>query len=93
MLDRGEATSSIIVVKMITYPDGTEARVGDEVLLEPGAHTGLVLAVIDSAEARERENLEDQDSGLMIEASHTGTTFYPEHCFKEEVRFVSRRVA
>ena len=77
---------------MITYPDGTEARVGDRLSLSHDADTGVVSDVVDSPEKAKTWGLEE--TGLMIESVATGLTFYPTHSLHEdEIRFVSRVAA
>ena len=78
--------------RMIKYFDGTEARVGDRVILSHNADNGVVSDVVDSLEKADAWNLEE--TGLMIESIATGLTFYPEHSLDEdEIRFVSRVAA
>lgn len=74
---------------MIAYPDGTEARVGDSVVLALRAHTGTVRHVIESAAEMEPWNVDEP--GLMIDTSYAGLVFHPnEHLTIDEIEFVSR---
>ncbi|EEF60635.1 hypothetical protein [Pedosphaera parvula] len=77
---------------MILYPDGTEIRVGDAVLLHHRAYAGVVQHIIDLPEDVERWNLEAP--GLMIDTSYGGLVFLPKDSLDEdEIIFVSRAVA
>lgn len=77
---------------MITYPDGTEARVGDSIALVHGTHTGTVKHVIESAEDMNSWNLDEP--GLMIDTSYGGLVFHPKHSLTpDEIEFVSRAAA
>lgn len=77
---------------MITYPDGTEAQVGDSVLLDHGAHQGVIHSVVQTAAERQSWNVDD--AGLMIESPHYGMVFFPVHSLvRDEISFVSRVVA
>jgi hypothetical protein len=77
---------------MIAYPDGTEAQLGDSVLLDHGAHDGMIHAVIENT--AERENWNVQVPGLMVESPYYGMVFLPVHTLeRDEIRFVSRRAA
>jgi hypothetical protein len=73
---------------MIAYPDGNDARVGDEVRLAHGEHKGIVQQVIESAEEIEAWGLDAP--GLMVDTSYGGLVFYPKRSLKEEIVFVSR---
>ena len=77
---------------MIAYPGGTEARVGDEVALAHGVHTGTVTHIIESAADVAAWNLDEP--GLMIDTSSGGAVFYPKDSLTgDEIAFVSRAVA
>jgi hypothetical protein len=77
---------------MISYPDGTEARVGDVVALAHGKHTGTVKHIIESAADIGAWNLDEP--GLMIDTSYGGFVFHPTHQLTDdEIMFVSRAAA
>ena len=77
---------------MITYPDGTQARVGDEVALAHGVHRGTVHHVIESLSDREKWNLDQP--GLLIDTSYGGFVFHPtDQLTDDEIAFVSRAAA
>jgi hypothetical protein len=74
---------------MIKYPDGTEARVGDSVSLSHDSDRGVVRHILDTVEQAKSWNL--QETGLMIDSTATGMTFYPVHSLdRDEIRFISR---
>jgi hypothetical protein len=75
---------------MITYRDGTEARVGDKVSLSHGNDTGVVSEAIESAEKKYQWNIEE--TGLMIESKAYGLTFYQirSGVLDEDIIFLSR---
>lgn len=74
---------------MITYPDGSEAQVGDRLNLSRGVDTGVVIDVVDSLEKADTWGTDE--TGLMIESVATGLTFYPARSLHEgEIRLVSR---
>ena len=78
--------------KMIKYPDGTEAHVGDCVSLSHNTDRGVVRYIVDSVEQAKAWNLEK--IGLMIYSTVTGMTFYPIYSLdRDEIRFISRSVA
>jgi len=78
---------------MITYPDGTEVRVGDVVLMNKGRESGVVYAVIDSAEKMDAWGHEEM--GLVIDLTPGGLNFWPAASlrFEDEIRFTSRQMA
>jgi hypothetical protein len=77
---------------MIAYPDGSEIRVDDSVLLHHRTYTGTVRHIIDSAADVEAWNLEEP--GLMIDTSYGGLVFHPKQSLNaDEIVFVSRHVA
>jgi hypothetical protein len=79
---------------MITYSDGTEARIGDRLSLSHDKDSGVVRDVVDSVQKAKALGLEPQ-TGLMIESVATGLTFYPARYAsdEDEIRFVSRFTA
>ena len=82
-----QAASS--VHRMIAYPDGTEARVGDTVSLAHGARTGTVTNVIQSVAEMDAWNLDEP--GLMIDTTYGGLVFHPTHSLTDdEIIFVAR---
>lgn len=78
---------------MITYPDGAEVRVGDNLLLNHGRQTGVVLQVIESLEQAELQGLDEP--GLLIEWEGLGSVFQGSKWTmdEDEIRFVSRASA
>jgi hypothetical protein len=77
---------------MITYQDGQPVHVGDTVALCHRTYTGVVSNIIDSAADVDAWNTEE--SGLMIDTSVTGLTFFPKRSLTDdEVVFVSRHAA
>ncbi|HEX8310230.1 MAG TPA: hypothetical protein VF614_02860 [Chthoniobacteraceae bacterium] len=77
---------------MITYPDGSEVRVGDSVELHHRTYTGIVRHIIDSPNEIKAWNLEE--AGVMIDTSYGGLVFHPRSDLtSEEILFVSRAVA
>jgi len=75
---------------MITYPDGTEAKSGDHVLLAHGVHQGVVHDVIQTLEEQHSWNLDLP--GLMIESTCCGLVFWPTQALVEdEIAFCSRK--
>lgn len=80
------------VHRMIKYPDGTGANVGDNVSLSHDTDRGVVRHVLDTIELAESWNLDE--IGLMIESTATGLTFYPIHSLdRDEIQFISRVLA
>jgi hypothetical protein len=76
----------------MNYPDGTQARVGDSVLLDHGNNPGVVYDVIDTAERRQHWGVEE--SGLMIESPTYGLLFTSvDGLVDDEIAFVSRQLA
>jgi len=71
---------------IIRYWDGTEARVGDTVLIDE-EQRGVVRDVIDTPEKKKHWNLDEY--GLMFDR-----VFYPERFLREyPVDLISRAVA
>lgn len=78
--------------RMIVYPDGTEARVGDNVSLSHGTDRGIVCHILDSVDLAKAWNL--KEVGLMIDSVVSGLTFYPLHSLdRDQIKFLSRVVA
>ena len=76
----------------IKYPDGTEAKIGDAVLLAHGAHTGTVQDVVDTVEKQNLWGL--SEFGLMIDTSYAGLTFEPVDAIVEgEIELVQKKPA
>ena len=67
---------------MITYPDGTEVKVGDSVLIEHRRTSGVVTEVIDSVMAQRQWNVEEP--GVMLESAPFGRVFWPVSLFSED---------
>jgi hypothetical protein len=77
---------------MIRYPDGSEARAGDLVLLDRGERTGRVSTVIDSAPEMRAWGLDEP--GLMIESEFYGLLFLPQSAFDhDEIKLISQPTA
>ena len=74
---------------MLCYQDGTVALAGDLVALAHGAHSGVVVHVIDAA--REVEAWGVEEAGLMIDTSYGGLVFHAkDQLTDDEVVLVSR---
>lgn len=74
---------------MMTYLDGTEVRVGDRLSLSPNGEAGVVSDVLDSTEKAAAWGL--AETGLMIDSTATGLTFYAARSLiDDDLRFVSR---
>jgi hypothetical protein len=86
-------TLGVNVPFMITYPDGTAVRVGDEVLMNQGREPGIVHAIIQTAD--EMTTWGAEEPGLMVDLRPGGLNFWPTHslAFTDEIRFVSRETA
>ena len=67
---------------MITYQDGTEVKVGDEVLIEHQSTAGVVLEVIESAAAQKESNV--LEPGVMLKSPPFGLVFLPVSSFSED---------
>ena len=71
---------------IIRYSDGTEAKVGDTVLIDE-KQQGVVLEIVDTKEKMKRWDLNEY--GLMFDR-----VFYPERFLREyPVDIISRAVA
>jgi hypothetical protein len=74
---------------MITYPDGMEICVGDNVVMNYGREPGVIRAIIDSPGKMNEWNIDE--NGLMIECEAAGLCFWPAHSLDEnEIKFKSR---
>src|ERR1035437_7113830 len=71
---------------MILYPEGTEVRIGDAVLLHHRTYTGTVQHIIDSP--AEVESWNTEEPGLMVDSSF-GMVFLPKDSLThDEITFV-----
>jgi len=74
---------------MISYPNSTEVRVGDSVLLHHCAYTGIVQHIIDLPADLQQWNV--KEPGLMINTPYGGLVFHPKDSLdQDEIVFVSR---
>jgi len=74
---------------MVTYQDGTEIQVGDQVLIEHSKTPGVVTEVVESESSQLEWNVEEP--GVMLEAPPFGLVFWPVSSFAADPPvFVSR---
>lgn len=77
---------------MIRYPNGAEAKIGDQVRIDHGAYVAIIHAVIDTEKRRRRWSVEGL--GLMVETANHGMVFWPiESLIPDEIEFVAHEVA
>jgi hypothetical protein len=73
---------------VISYRDGTEIRVGDEVLLEGGKTPGTIVHVV---HIEQIANFNVDEAGVMIKSAPFGLVFIPVSLIHEgELVFVRR---
>jgi hypothetical protein len=75
---------------VICYPDGSEMKAGDSVLIENGQTPGTISDVIPASADLRQWNVDEP--GVMIKSAPFGLLFLPVSSFKDDpVIFVSRK--
>ena len=74
---------------MIAYEDGTEMKVGDDVLIEHETIPGVITEIIESIASQKEWNVEEP--GVMLKSPPFGLLFLPVSTFAHDpIRLVQR---
>lgn len=74
---------------MFIYPDGTEIKVGDAVLIERGKTPAVITLVIESVDDQKECGV--KEAGVMLQSSSIGLAFLPASLLSTNpIAFVSR---
>jgi len=74
---------------MFKYPDGSDVKVGDSVLLENGRTPGVVEFIVVTPEEMKATNVEEP--GVMLKSPPFGRIYLPQWSLREDpLHLVSR---